>query len=288
MHLPYYPGCTIKASAQQYESSALAVLNVLGFQPEEMENWNCCGVVHSLASDNLLRHVAPARVFTRLQQQGSSEVVTFCDMCYNTLAQTNRLIQQEPDKCASINDFIESGESYQGQIKVLHLLQILRDQVGFQAIKKKVRRPLKGFNIFPYYGCKLLRPGDVGIDDAEDPTILGDLIRALGASVVDDPIKNQCCGAYHVVDNQDIVAGRVEKIVERAKLRGADAIVLSCPMCMFNLDTRQQHIEYPLPVFYFTQLMCIAFGLEQHVLGLDAHHIDPLPLLQRQQLFKEG
>ncbi|NJN68686.1 MAG: heterodisulfide reductase, subunit B, partial [Chloroflexaceae bacterium] len=138
-----------KPQARQYESSALAVLHLLGIQPSEMENWNCCGVVHSLASDNLMRHVAPVRIFNQLQQQGSSEVVTFCDMCYNTLAQANLLVQQEPAKRETINEFIATEDSYQGQITVLHLLQVLRDRIGFQAIKKKVKRPLKGLKVFP-------------------------------------------------------------------------------------------------------------------------------------------
>lgn len=287
MHVDYYPGCTIKVSARQYESSALAVLQALNIQPREMDNWNCCGVVHSLASDNLIRHVAPIRVFTRLQQQGSHELVTFCDMCYNTLSRANLLVQRQPDKSESINDFIGAESRYDGQVTVLHLLQILRDRVGFKAIKKRVKRPLKGLTIFPYYGCKLLRPGEVGIDDAEDPTILRDLMHALGAAVVDDPVQTQCCGAHHVVNRDAIVNARVATIVARAQACGADAIVLSCPLCQFNLDSQQALIESALPVFYFTQLISIAFDLEEEALGLDMHQVDPLPLLQRHQFVQE-
>lgn len=275
----YYPGCTIKASAQNYETSALALLHALGIQPREMEQWNCCGVVHSLTSDNLIRQVAPIRVFSELQHQGSSEVVTFCDMCYNTLSQANLLVENEPEKGQVINEFIDASQSYDGHITVLHLLQVLRDRIGFATVHTKVKQPLKGLNIFPYYGCKLLRPSTVGIDDAEDPTILRDLMQALGVTVIDDPIRIECCGSHHVVNNDDLVVGRIEKIVSRAQSKGADAIVLSCPLCMFNFDTRQHCIAAPLPVFYFTQLICLALGLEQATLGLDDHRIDPRPLL---------
>lgn len=286
MQVNYYPGCTMKASARQYETSALAVLRALSIEPHEMENWNCCGVSHSLTSDNLIRHVAPVRVFTRLQEQGSHEVVTFCDMCYNTLARTNELVRQQPAASHSINDFIDSSQSYDGQIEVLHLLQILRDRVGFKAIKKRVKHPLKGLTVFPYYGCKLLRPGEVGIDDAETPTILRDLMQALGARVVDDPIQVQCCGSYHVVNHDAIVSQRVQKIAARAQALQADAIVLSCPLCHFNLDTRQALNESPLPVFYYTQLVGIAFGLEQELLGLETHRINPLVLLNERNLMQ--
>ncbi len=288
MHVDYYPGCTIKASARQYETSALAVLHALDVQFREMEQWNCCGVVHSLATDNLIRHVAPIRVFTRLQEQGGTELVTLCDMCYNTLAQANLLVQQHPDKGESINTFIANDQPYDGQVDVLHLLQILRDRIGFQAIKRRVTHPLKALTVFPYYGCKLLRPREIGIDDAEAPSILRDLMQALGATVVDDPIQTQCCGSYHVVNQDAVVARRVARIVERAQLHGADVIVLSCPLCHFNLDTRQTLFhaggeEPGMPVLYYTQLIGLALGLACETLGLDAHHIDPLPLLQRQQ-----
>lgn len=287
MDIAYYPGCTIKASARQYESSALAVLQALGVHPHEMENWNCCGVVHSLTSDNLIRQVAPIRVLARLQQQGGDALVTFCDMCYNTLSRANLLAQRQPDKRGAINDFIGKDAGYDGHVEVLHLLQVLRDRVGFAAIKKRVRQSLKGLTIFPYYGCKLLRPREVGIDDAEAPSVLRDLMLALGTRVVDDPVQTQCCGSYHIVNRDEIVTGRVEQIVARAQLRGADAVVLSCPLCHFNLDTRQMELESPLPIFYFTQLMGLAFGLELEQLGLEEHRIDPLPLLRQLHVVPE-
>ncbi len=287
MHIDYYPGCTIKASAGQYETSVRAVLATLGIQMKEMEQWNCCGVVHSLASDNLIRHIAPIRVFARLQEQGGSEMLTLCDMCYNTLSQANHLVRQNARQRESINDFIEAEEDYDGEIHVLHLLQILRDRVGYQTIKKHVRRALQGLTVFPYYGCKLLRPGGMGIDDPEAPRVLRDLMHTLGAAVADDPLQTQCCGSYHIVNHDEIVSRRVGKIAARALERGADVIVLSCPLCHFNLDTRQALVDSPLPVLYFTQLMGVAFGLDLDVLGLNQHHIDPLMLLQQRGFVQE-
>jgi heterodisulfide reductase subunit B len=284
MQLAYYPGCTIKASARQHEDAALAVLRALGVELREMAEWNCCGVVHSLTSDNLIRHMAPVRVFARLREQGQREVATLCDMCFNTLARTNLLARRQPGQIAAISATSGGELSYDGESGVLHLLQVLRDRVGLEAIRSRVRRPLRGLAVYPYYGCKLLRPAEVGIDDPETPAVLRDLMEALGATVVEGPLQTQCCGAYHVVDRDEIVAGRVTATAAQARERGGEAIVLSCPLCHFNFDALQPLGAAPLPVFYYTQLMGIAFGLEPGELGLETHRIDLLPLLQQHDL----
>lgn len=285
MNISYYPGCTIKTSAKNYETSAIAALKWLGANLVEMEDWNCCGVVHSLSTDDLYHQIAPVRVLLHHQEQSAKEdLVTMCDMCYNTLSQANVLVKANPEQLNTLNTFMDEEKThYEGDVNVLHMLQVLRDKVGFDTIRKKVRRPLEGMKVFPYYGCMVLRPGEVSIDNPEDPRIMGDLMEALGAKVIDDPMKNECCGSYHTVDNRDIVYDRVNKIVSRALAKGADAIVLSCPLCRFNLDTRQHDskskIESPIPVFYYTQLMCMAFGLEEEVMGLEDHKIDPKPMV---------
>ncbi|MEI7771404.1 MAG: CoB--CoM heterodisulfide reductase iron-sulfur subunit B family protein [Chloroflexales bacterium] len=284
MQIAYYPGCTIKASARQHEGAALAVLRALGVELREMAEWNCCGVVHSLTSDNLIRHMAPVRVFARLREQGADEVATLCDMCFNTLARANLHARQQPEQIAAIS--VTSGDelSYDGGAGVLHLLQVLHDRVGLAAIRARVRRPLRGLRVYPYYGCKLLRPAEVGIDDPETPAVLRDLMQALGATVVEGSLQTQCCGAYHVVDHAEIVTGRVAATVDQASAGGAEAIVLSCPLCHYNFDTLQAVSGAPLPVFYYTQLMGIAFGLEPDQLGLEEQQIALLPLLQRHNL----
>lgn len=282
MELQYYPGCTIKTSAKNYETSAMAAMQWLGVNLQEMEDWNCCGVVHTLSQDDLYHQIAPVRVLTHLQKEHHNELVTMCDMCYNTLSQANVMVQNNTESLTTLNNFMTEEEAYQGKVRVLHLLEVLRDKIGFDTIRKKVKKPLKGLKVFPYYGCMVLRPGDVSIDSPEDPTIMGDLMKALGAEVIDDPVKIECCGSYHTVDNRNIVYDRVNRIVERAHAKGANAMVLSCPLCRFNMDTRQYEQpgrENPMPVFYYTQLMCLAFGLEESVMGLDDHKIDPIPLV---------
>ena len=184
----------------------------------------------------------------------------------------------------------EEKIAYSGDVKVRHLLELLRDDVKFEAVAKKVRRPLTGLRVASYYGCLLVRPKGVGLDDMENPTVLDDLARSLGAPPVDFPYKTECCGAYQTVDKPEAVADRTFRYSARRVERGAEVVSVSCPLCAFNLDHRQEDTARKspgfktIPVLYFTQLMALALGCEEKDLRLDLHHIDPGPLLRRKGL----
>jgi len=293
MKLLYYPGCTLKTSAKNLEESAFAVMEALGHEMVEMEDWNCCGVVASLTDDDLMHHLAPLRSLIHVEDQGENKVVTLCDMCCNTLKQTNLRIKENPDDLETLNLFMDRENDYKGTVKVIHFLEFLRDEIGFDVIKKKVKRPLKDIKIMPYYGCMLLRPREVAIDDAEEPTILSDLLSALGAEVVDNPFKIECCGSYHTVDEKESVSKRAYRITNFATERGSDAMVLSCPLCRFNLDARGKEAEKmfkdykQIPVYYYTQLMAVALGLNTEVCGFDQHVVDPILLLKKKGVFEK-
>jgi len=292
MKLLYYPGCTLKTSAKNLEKSAFAIMEALGHEMIEMEDWNCCGVVASLTDDDLMHHLAPLRSLIHVEDQGEDKVVTLCDMCCNTLKQTNLRVKENADDLETLNLFMDRENDYKGTVKIIHFLEFLRDEIGFDIIKKKVKRPLKGIKIMPYYGCMLLRPREVAIDDAEEPTILSDLLSALGAEVVDNPFKIECCGSYHTIENKELVSKRAHRITSFATDRDSDAIVLSCPLCKFNLDTRGKEAEKmfkdykQIPVYYYTQLIAIALGLDLEVCGFDQHVVDPLSLLEKKGIFK--
>jgi heterodisulfide reductase subunit B len=176
---------------------------------------------------------------------------------------------------------------------VLHFLEFLRDEVGFDVLKKKVKKPLKGIKIMPYYGCNLLRPSEVAIDDAEDPTILSDLIKALGGEVVDNPFKIECCGSYHTIQEKELVSKRAMTITNYATAREADAMMLSCPLCRFNLDVRGKDAEEAnpdynqIPTYYYTQLIALALGLDVDICGFDIHCVDPIPLLKEKGILSD-
>ena len=168
----YYPGCTVKTSAKNLEASAYAIMEALGHELVEMDPWNCCGVVASLTDDDLMHHIAPLRNLIHVEDQGGDKIITLCDMCNNTLKQTNLRMKEKPEDLETLNSFMDRENDYKQTVSVLHFLEFLRDEVGFDVLKKKVKKPLKGMKIMPYYGCNLLRPREVAIDDAEDPTIL--------------------------------------------------------------------------------------------------------------------
>jgi len=293
MKLLYYPGCTLKTSAKNLEKSAFAIMEALGHEMVEMEDWNCCGVVASLTDDDLMHHLAPLRSLIHVEDQGEDKVVTLCDMCCNTLKQTNLRVKENPDDLETLNLFMDRENDYKGTVKIIHFLEFLRDEIGFDVIKKKVKLPLKGIKIMPYYGCMLLRPREVAIDDAEEPTILSDLLSALGAEVVDNPFKIECCGSYHTIENKELVSKRAHRITSFATDRDSDAMVLSCPLCKFNLDTRGKDAEKlfkgykQLPVYYYTQLIAIALGLDLEVCGFGQHVVDPIKLLEKKGILKK-
>ena len=293
MKLLYYPGCTLKTSAKNLEQSAFAIFDALGHEVEEMEDWNCCGVVSSLTDDDLMHHLATLRNLIHVEDQGEETIVTLCDMCCNTLKQTNLRMKEKPDDLETLNLFMDRENDYKGTVKVLHFLEFLRDEVGFNVLKKMVKNPLKGMKIMPYYGCMLLRPREVAIDDAEEPTIMKDLLQALGAEVIDNPFKIECCGSYHTIEEKKLVSNRANKITNFAIERGADAIMLSCPLCRFNLDVRGKEAEKmynnykQIPVYYYSQLIAVALGLDPKCCGFNDHAVDPVLLLKKKGVFEK-
>jgi heterodisulfide reductase subunit B len=266
MELAYYPGCTLKTRAKNFETSALAVMSALGLTLVELPRWNCCGTVYSLAEDDLVHHIASVRNLIRVKEQGKNKVVTLCAFCYNTLKRSNLVMKDSPDKRFAINSFMNEEPDYAGEVETAHLLQVLRDDVGWERIIERVKHPLKNVNIAGYYGCTLLRPQSIAIDSIERPVILQNLLKALGATAVEFPFATECCGAYQVVDNRDMIAERTAAILGSAVKSGAEAIAVSCPLCEYNLrQTQKQDGVNPLPTLYFTQLMALAFGLDPAV-----------------------
>jgi heterodisulfide reductase subunit B len=162
-------------------------MDALGIRLVEIERWNCCGTVYSLAEDDLAHHLAPVRNLIRVKEQGGDRVGTLCSFCYHTLKRANLLVQKDPEKRQTLNDFMEEESDYGGEVQVVHLLEVLRDEVGWEALAEKVRVPLQGLKVAPYYGCTLLRPQEVAIDQVERPAILHQLMAALGAEAVDFP-----------------------------------------------------------------------------------------------------
>jgi heterodisulfide reductase subunit B len=275
MKASYYPGCTLKTKAKNLEDAAVASMAALGVEFEELPRWNCCGAVHSLADDDLIHHVAPVRDLIRAMEQGSDQVVTLCSMCYNTLARANLLMRNEEVKRKTINDFMNEEKDYKGEVEVVHFLNFLRDTVGWDNLKSKVKVPLTGMKIASYYGCTLVRPREVAIEPAGSEKIMNEFVGALGGSTVDFGASEVCCGSYQIVAHPGAALEAIGRIIESAAEAGAEALILSCPLCEYNLAKKQdeliqgQKIARKLPVYYFTQLLAMALGLGPETYRLD-------------------
>jgi len=291
MKIFFYPGCTLKTKAKNLEDSAIAAMKALNVELVELPNWNCCGTVFGMSTDDLVHQLAPLRNLLRVKEQGGDRVTTICSMCYNALKRANYLIREDDEKRRLLADFMsEETIRYEGEVEVLHLLEILRDEIGYETIRDKVKVPLKDLKLDPYYGCMLIRPREIGLDNLENPTIMEELLRALGSEVIRDPMRTECCGSYNTVNEVNLVADRGYEILSSALRRGADAMVLSCPLCDYNLDNIQQviHEKYTdfrgIPVLYFTQLLALSLGLKKEVCRFDLNQVDPRPLLKSKKL----
>ena len=254
----YFPGCTLKSKATELDRQARLCLSKLGSELEEIENWQCCGAVYPMAKDEIATKLSSVRALADAKAH-DRPLVTLCSACHNVIKQVNNDMLTNEDIRTRANNYLQLDEPYGGETKVMHYLEVLRDEIGFDAIKKAVANPLKGKKVAAYYGCLLLRPSAVmAMDDPENPSIIEQLIKAMGAEPVIYPQRNECCGAYLSLDDKDAVEKRRNKIVAGAKEFGCDCIITACPLCMYNLAKN----DCGVPVVYFTELLAQALGIE--------------------------
>ncbi len=279
----------MKTKAQGLETSMIAAMEILDINLTEIPGWNCCGTVYSLADDDLVHYLAPVRNLIRVKKQGNNKVATLCSFCYNTLKRANLLMRRDEEKRKTLNDFLEEGTDYNGEVEVVHFLEVLRDDVGWENISKKIKTPLRGLKVAPYYGCALLRPQEIAIDQVERPTILNRFLESLGAEPVDFPFARECCGSFQIVGNPGFVTRQAREILSSALRRGAEALVVTCPLCEFNLGRIQSELEavsdsQNIPIFYFSQLLAFSLGLHTSVCHFELSSGDPLSLFKSKKL----
>ena len=280
----------MKTKARNLEEPGIASLEVLGFKLEEIPRWNCCGAVYSLAEDDLIHQVAPIRNLIRVKEQGKDKLATLCAFCFNTLKRANLLMRENAEKRNTLNSFMDEEIDYGGEVEVVHLLEVLRDEIGWEVLAQKVKLPLRELKVAPYYGCTLLRPREIAIDSVENPTILRAFLEALGASPVDFPESTRCCGSYQIISNPDDISEYARDILNSALSHGAEALVLTCPLCDYNLGQGQKelmkkHNEFKeMPLFYFTQLLALALGLDSQACHFELNYGSPELLLREKNL----
>ena len=260
MKYSYYPGCTLKNKAKDLDAYARASAKALGFEMEEIEDWQCCGGVYPLGSDEIATKLSSVRALNDAKEKGQ-DLITVCSACHHVLKRVNDDMKNVDDIRTRANNYLKLDTPYEGETNVLHYLEVLRDEVGFDEIKKKVVNPLTGKKIGAYYGCLLLRPGKImSFDNPENPTIMEDFIRALGAEPVVYPYRNECCGGYISLKEKEMAQNMCEKIMDSAKGFEADMLITACPLCMYNL---KKNGNGDLPVYYFTELLAEALGVKE-------------------------
>ena len=260
MKYSYYPGCTLRTKAKDLDVYARASAKVLGFELEEIENWQCCGGVYPLGTDEIATKLSSVRALNEAKEKGQ-DLVTLCSACHHVIKRVNDDMKNVEDIRTRANNYMQLEEPYAGETTVLHFLEVLRDRVGFDTLKEKVVNPLKGKKIGAYYGCLLLRPGKImAFDNPENPSVIEDFIRAIGAEPVIYPYRNECCGGYISLKEKEMAENMSKKVTDSAKGFGAEMLITACPLCLYNL---KKNGNQTLPVYYFTELLAEALGVKE-------------------------
>lgn len=263
MKYSYFPGCTLRTKARDLDAYARVSARALGFELEEIDNWQCCGGVYPLGSDEIATKLSSVRALNQAKEKGQ-DLVTLCSACHHVIKRVNDDMKNVEDIRTRANNYMKLEEPYAGETEVLHFLEVLRDRVGFDELKKKVVNPLKGKKIGAYYGCLLLRPGKVmAFDNPENPTIIEDFIRAIGATPVVYPYRNECCGGYISLKEKDMSKNMCNNIMDSAAGFGAEMLITACPLCLYNLNKSGNG---KLPVHYFTELLAEALDVKEEAL----------------------
>jgi len=285
MDIAYYPGCSLHSMAHEYDQSTRLVCKRIGIQLHEITDWNCCGATAAHSLDHHLSIGLSGRNLAQVDDMKLNQVTTPCAGCFSRLKTASGELKKAPMQ-GEIEEMTGIFLAGAKDVEVTHLLQLIIEQIGLEQIQKQVVKPLQGMKLAAYYGCLITRPkAVVQFDDPEQPVSLDRLLQTLGAETVNWSHKAECCGGGFAASATEIVVDLGGQVLEAARQAGAQAIVVACPMCQANLDTRQRAIEvdrgitYNLPIIYFTQLLGLGLGFTAKEMGLNRLLTSPSNLL---------
>ncbi len=284
MRYAYFPGCSLERNAAAYDVSLKLVAEVLGLELVELEDWNCCGATEYFSINLLPAYALVARNLALVGPE-FDQVVAPCSACYYNLFKTDKNMAAYPELAAAVNEALAAGGLHYepGRVKARHALDVVIEDVSLEEIVAHVQKPLRGLRLAPYYGCIPARPE--GHHDPEYPEGMDRLLEALGAEVVDYPVKANCCGGHMTQISSETAYEMLRYLLDNAVRAGADALIVSCPMCQLNLDAYQGQVnahlgtDFNIPVLYFTQMMGLAFGVEPERLAFGQEIVSAAPLL---------
>ena len=293
MKYAYYPGCSGHGTSVEYEASTRAVCRALNMDLVEIEDWNCCGSTPAHSVSHELSGALAARNLMQAAKTGADCVISPCPSCSSNLKMARHRMQNPAFK-AKVDELLDAptpanADGGADLMETYSVLQAIVENVGVENIASRVTYPLEGIKVVTYYGCLLSRPAHVAkFDDPENPVSLDNIMKALGAEVLPFALKTECCGAAMGIPDVNIPGSLSGRILDTAKAVGAEAVVTACPLCHMNLDLRQRQAAriskksfFGLPVFYYTQLIALAFGLPKNAMRLDKLAVNPYPLLDK-------
>lgn len=276
MDIGYYPGCALHGSSNDYEQSLRACLEVLGVHLREPADWICCGATAAHALNARLSVALPARNLALARQEGLTELFAPCPLCSMQLHKANAALS-DAGTCRQLSEIVELEAD--ASVRVVNAVEIF-ERVGAEAIRQRATVSLAGLRPACYYGCLLTRPPKtVNFDDAEDPQSMEALLETLGAEPVAWSHKTECCGAGLTLADEAAVLELSHGILDSARRHGANCLVVACPMCHVNLDMKQADVErryaeqHAMPVYYLSDLVGRALGLDDRTLGVERHFV---------------
>jgi heterodisulfide reductase subunit B2 len=287
MEIGYYPGCSLESAAREFDISLRAVCDMLDITLVEVPDWVCCGSSPIHATSQELSYLLPYKNIQKAEAHGIKELLIPCPSCLYSISQAEAACTTDAGVRQRLSEV--TGYTYEGGLKIYHLLDFLRDRVTLESLKAKVKKPLSGLKVASYYGC-LTRFFPAAADDVEQPGLLEEIIGALGGQAVEWTCKVECCGASLSITRPDITKRLLGEILKSATRASADCIAVVCPLCQSNLDIRQKDLTspsgtpYAMPVVYLTQLIGIALGAQSGALGMEKLIIDAGPLLRAKEL----
>jgi heterodisulfide reductase subunit B len=277
MKVGIYPGCSLSGTARDYNESVFALAEAFEIDFAKIPDWNCCGATAAHNINKELSLSLPARIMALAEQSEMEEVVVPCAACYSRLVVTQAELKKHPEKKDKISEVI--GMNYNGTLKILNVIEWI-DKYIIPNIDEKIVKPFN-HKVACYYGCLLVRPNKIlKYDRAEDPQTMDIVMNKIGATTVEYPFKTECCGAGFSISRTDIVSKLSGKIIEDAENRGAEAIIVACPMCHSNLDMRRENInnywnrKFKIPVLFVTQAIGYAIGLPASKIGVKRHFVE--------------
>ena len=275
----FYPGCTLRSTAREFGLSTHAVCEALGIELIELEDWNCCGASSAHSASRTLGLALPARNLAKAQETGVDLAIS-CAGCYARCVEADSSLRGGGEESAMLQELLQF--EYRGTVRPRSLLEIFVHDFDVSSLRTKVLRSLQGLRPVSYYGCVMVRPLEKrGWDDPEHPRSMDGLVQGLGAESVAWSYSTDCCGAGLGLSRRDIVVALTARLLDAAEEAGANCLVTACPLCHANLDTRQRDRARKMPVFYFTELMGLAFGLSGAAEWFRRHLVSPRPLLRR-------